>query len=71
MEEQKSTVSVAVAPSVHSKSQSISVTGSENHMCSSEEFANTRFESSIPPSENSFQNQVVQTEKKAFISGTL
>jgi len=43
--------------------------GSENHACSSEEFANTRTENSFPVSDDSFQSQTIQTEKKPFISG--
>eukprot|EP00826_Nyctotherus_ovalis_P011342 TRINITY_DN12956_c0_g4_i2.p1 TRINITY_DN12956_c0_g4~~TRINITY_DN12956_c0_g4_i2.p1 ORF type:complete len:181 (+),score=28.62 TRINITY_DN12956_c0_g4_i2:75-545(+) len=43
--------------------------GSENHICPSEEFANTRTDNSFPVSDNSFQSQLTLTEKKPFISG--
>jgi len=68
MEEQKSINSI-IPPSLSSKSEASSYVGSENHQCSSEEFANTRNESSVQPSESSFGIQIVQTEKKAFSSG--
>lgn len=55
--------------SAMSGTNSDSCFGSENHVCPSEEFANTRTDNSLPVSEHSFQSQLTLTEKKPFISG--